>query len=72
MYLNLCDYQFKAVRYSYGSIYLNSTLIKVKKNDRFTKLKGNEQKHTIKDHQITKEKKRRHKQRTSKATENKH
>lgn len=37
MYLNLCDYEFKAVRYSYGSIYLNSTLIKVKKNDRFTK-----------------------------------
>ena len=57
MCLNLYDYQFKASRYSYGLIYLNSM---VTMNHRHKidsqKSKRKELKHTTKENQTIKEK----------------
>ena len=61
MCLNLNDYQFKASRYSYGSIYLNSMVTTDQKHTRDSqKPKRKELKHTAKEyHQTTKGKTKR-------------
>ena len=72
MCLNLKDYQFKASRYNYGSIYMNPMVTTNQKPTIDTqKLRRKELKHTTKEnHQITMgETKRRNEQRrTTKTT----